>query len=82
MTQNLPTTNALIEDMQSKGLAIKRAGAEHMMVHSRDNDDEARRNKDEELKLELEFLTQLPHKMKHRLGKRLKHLQRAGLIRV
>lgn len=82
MTQNLPTTNALIEDLQSKGLAMKRGGAEHMMVHSRDKDEDKRRNKEEELKIELEFLSQLPHKMKHRLGKRLKHLQREGLIRV
>lgn len=82
MTQNIPTTNALIQDLQSQGLAMRRGGAEHMMIHPTERDEDIRRTKDEELKMEVEFLKQLPKKMKHHLVKRLKHLQRTGLIRV
>ena len=80
LTQNMPTTNELIEDLHSKGLAMRRSGAEHMMVHRDANDHD--RTKQDESKMELEFLKQLPKQTKHNLMKRLKHLERHGLIKV
>ena len=80
--QNMPTTNELIDDLHSKGLAMRRGGAEHMMVHSVDDDDVKHQTKQDELKMELEFLKQLPRKTKHRLIKRLKHLERQGTLKV
>lgn len=88
LAQSAPTTNELIEDLHSKGLAMRRGGAEHMMLHSdinnNNNDDNEKTNnkKQDELKMEIEFLKQLPRKTKHLLVKRLKHLQRHGAIKV
>jgi hypothetical protein len=84
LAQNMPTTNELIEDLHSKGLAMRRGGAEHMMVHSIDdnNDEVPHQTRQDELKMELKFLKQLPKQMKHRLVKRLKHLQRQGTLTV
>lgn len=87
LTQNLPTTHALIADLQTQGLAMKRGGAEHMMAHedfnrNHDNEDLKRKTKQEEFKQDIEFLQSLPSKMKHRLIKRLKHLERHGAIKV
>ncbi|CAF1339988.1 unnamed protein product [Rotaria socialis] len=83
LTQNMPTTNELIEDLHTKGLAMRRGGAEHMMAHrDTNNDDGHNRTKQEELKMELEFLKQLPKQMKSRLHQRLKHLQRHGALKV
>ena len=80
LVQNMPTTNELIEDLHSKGLAMRRGGAEHMMVHKDSNNDDG--IKQEDSNTELEFLKQLPKKMKHRLVKRLKHLHRHGALKV
>ena len=82
MVSDMPSTSELIEDLHSKGLAMRRGGAEHMMVHTDENDESTHRTRQEELKMELEFLTQLPKKMKHRLAKRLKHLERHGMLKV
>ena len=90
LAQNMPTTNELINDLHNKGLAMRRGGAEHMMVHAdanrRDDDDddeeESNRTKEEESRMELEFLKNLPRKTKHRLVKRLKHLERHGALKV
>jgi len=83
LAQNMPTTNELIEDLHSKGLAMRRGGAEHMMVHAdANNDDETNQAKQDELRMELEFLKQLPRKTKHLLVKRLKHLERHGALKV
>ncbi|CAF1247850.1 unnamed protein product [Rotaria sordida] len=83
LTQNMPTTNELIEDLHNKGLAMRRGGAEHMIAHSDiNNDDMTNRGKQDELKTELKFLKQLPTQMKHRLIKRLKHLEKRGAIKV
>jgi len=83
LAQNMPTTNELIEDLHSKGLAMRRGGAEHMMVHTNVNDnDEANQTKQDESRMELEFLKQLPRKTKHHLVKRLKHLERHGALKV
>jgi hypothetical protein len=85
LTQNMPTTNELIEDLHNKGLAMRRGGAEHMMVHSdtnNDDDETTNRTKQDELKMELDFLKQLPKKTKHHLIKRLKHLERHGALKV
>jgi hypothetical protein len=79
LAQNMPSTDELIEDLHSKGLAMRRGGAKHMMVHS---DEQTHRTRADELKLELEFLRQLPKKMKRGLAKRLKHLERHGLLSV
>ena len=85
--QDMPTTNELIEDLHSKGLAMRRGGAEHMMVHAdanRDDEEEdnerRNRSKQDQSKMELDFLKNLPKKTKHRLVKRLKHLERHGAI--
>ena len=78
----MPTTNELIEDLHSKGLLMRRGGAEHMMVHSDGNDESNHLTRTEECKMELDFLKQLPKKMKHRLVKRLKHLERQGALAV
>jgi hypothetical protein len=87
--QNMPTTNQLIEDLHSKGLAMRRGGAEHMMIHNdanKDDDDEDNQRttqiKQEESEMELEFLKQLPRKTRHHLVKRLKHLERHGALKV
>lgn len=87
LTQNLPTTHALIADLQTQGLAMKRGGAEHMMAHedfnrNHDNEDLKRKTKQEVFKQDIEFLQSLPSKMKHRLIKRLKHLERHGAIKA
>lgn len=83
LTQNMPTTNELIEDLHNKGLAMRRGGAEHMMVHNDlHHDQTSNQTKQEELKTELEFLRQLPRTMKHHLVKRLKHLEKHGALRV
>ena len=63
LTSNMPTTNKLIEDLHSKGLVMRRGGAEHMLAH---NDDTINQVKQDELKMEIEFLKQLPKQMKHR----------------
>ena len=39
LAQNMPTTNELIEDLHNKGLAMRRGGAEHMMVHKDSNNE-------------------------------------------
>ena len=84
----MPTTNELISDLHNKGLAMRRGGAEHMMVHAdanrRDDDDEEQtnRSKEDESRMELAFLENLPRKTKHRLVKRLKHLERHGALKV
>jgi len=78
----MPTTNQLIEDLHNKGLAMRRGGGEHMMIHKDTNDETTDRTKQEELKMELEFLKQLPKKTKHRLVKRLEHLQRFGALQI
>jgi len=86
--QAIPTTNQLIQGLRNDGLAMRRGGAEHMMRDTDqkfDNDDDeqtTRRENEEQLKMELEFLKQLPKKMKHRLVKRLKHLEKRGAIHV
>ncbi len=82
LAQNMPTTNELIEDLHNKGLAMRRGGAEHMMVHTDTNDDDDETTKHDELKMELEFLKQLPRTTRHRLVKRLKHLERHGALKV
>jgi hypothetical protein len=85
LTQNMPTTNQLIEDLHSKGLAMRRGGAGHMMVHSdanHDDDEATDRTKKDQSKMELEFLKNLPRKTKHHLVKRLKHLERQGALKV
>jgi len=85
LAQDMPTTNELIEDLHSKGLAMRRGGAEHMMVHkdaNNDDDEETHQTKQDQSKMELEFLKNLPRKMKHRLVKRLKHLERHGALKV
>ena len=79
LAQSVPTTNALIADMQTKGLAMKRGGAEHMMAHddlnrSRDHQEIQRKTKQEELKLEIVFLQFQRKQIKHQLMKLLKHL--------
>ena len=76
------TTNELIEDLHGSGLAMRRGGAEHMMIHSDVQDETTQRTKQEDLRMELEFLEQLPSKTKSSLAKRLKHLQRHGLLKV
>lgn len=82
----MPTTNSLIEDLHNKGLAMKRGGAEHMMIHNDMNtnhdEDDDHLTKQQDLKEDLIFLKSLPKKMKHRLAKRLKHLERHGAIKV
>jgi len=82
----MPTTNELIEDLHNKGYAMRRGGAEHMMVHSdtnKDDDDEVtNQTKQDECKMELEFLKQLPRQTKHLLIKRLKHLEKHGALKV
>jgi hypothetical protein len=79
----MPTTNELIENLHNKGLAMRRGGAEHMMVHTDSNNDEiTNRTQFEESKMELEFLKQLPSKTKHSLMKRLQHLERHGALKV
>lgn len=79
----MPTTNELIEDLHNKGLAMRRGGAEHMMIHSDImNNDGDNRPKQDEMKMELDFLKQLPKKMKHQLVKRLKHLEKHGALKV
>jgi hypothetical protein len=80
LAQNMPTPNELIEDLHTKGLAMRRGGAEHMMIHKDAHNDD--RTKQDELKDELQFLKQLPKQMKHRLVKRLKHLERHGALKV
>jgi len=87
--QAIPTTNELIQDLRKTGgLAMRRGGAEHMMRQGDTNDDDTNIDettqaaKEEEDRMELEFLRQLPKKMKHRLVKRLKHLERHGTIKV
>ncbi|CAF1122425.1 unnamed protein product [Rotaria sp. Silwood1] len=83
LTQNMPTTNELIEDLHTKGLAMRRGGAEHMMVHNDiNNDNMTNRTKQDELKMELKFLKQLPTSMKHCLIKRLKHLEKHGALKI
>ncbi|CAF5154885.1 unnamed protein product, partial [Rotaria sp. Silwood1] len=83
LTQNMPTTNELIEDLHTKGLAMRRGGAEHMMVHNDiNNDNMTNRTKQDELKMELKFLKQLPTSMKHCLIKRLKHLEKRGALKI
>ncbi|CAF1336632.1 unnamed protein product [Adineta steineri] len=83
LTQNMPTTNELIKDLHDKGFAMKRNGAEHMMAHRDINDNETtNRSKDDESKFELEFLKRLPKQTKRSLIKRLKHLERHGVIKV
>jgi hypothetical protein len=85
LAENMPTTNELIEDLHSKGLAMRRGGAEHMMVHrdaNNDDDETANRTKQDQSKMELEFLKNLPKATKHRLVKRLKHLERHGALKV
>lgn len=79
LSQNIPTTKALIDDLHGKGLVVRR-GADHIMIHSDDRDEDSQRYKAEEDKMQLAFLMDLPQKTKHRLMKRLKHLQRHGLI--
>ncbi|CAF1501333.1 unnamed protein product [Adineta ricciae] len=80
MTQNMRSTSDLIDDLQSKGLAMRRNGAEHMMVHQ--DIDLPTSNKSDELKMELNFLKQLPKQTKHSLYKRLKHLHKHGALKV
>ena len=87
LAQNMPTTNELINDLHSKGLAMRRGGAEHMMVHadanrSDDDDEGTHQSKAEQAKMELNFLRDLPKKTKHHLAKRLKHLQQHGALKV
>jgi len=83
LAQNMPTTNELIEDLHNKGLAMRRGGAEHMMVHKDTNVDETTKpSKHDESKMELEFLKQLPKKTKRSLIKRLKHLEMQGALKV
>lgn len=87
LAQNMPTTNELINDLHSKGLAMRRGGAEHMMVHrdanrSDDDDEETSQSKEDQAKMELNFLKDLPRKTKHHLAKRLKHLQRHGGLKI
>jgi hypothetical protein len=78
----MPTTNQLIEDLHNKGLAMRRGGAEHMMIHKDTNNETTDRTKQDELNMELEFLQQLPKQTKHRLAKRLKHLERFGALKI
>lgn len=89
LAQNMPTTNELINDLHSKGLAMRRGGAEHMIAHgnahrSDDDDDDEKegRSKKDQAQMELNFLRDLPKKTKHHLAKRLKHLQRQGALKV
>ncbi|CAF3351637.1 unnamed protein product [Rotaria sp. Silwood1] len=83
LTQNMPTTNELIEDLHNKDLAMRHADDEHMMVHNDiNNDNMTNRTKQDELKMELKFLKQLPTSMKHCLIKRLKHLEKHGALKI
>jgi len=83
LTQTMRSTSELMNDMQSKGLAMTRSGAEHMVGYQDAHDDEsAVANKSDERKLELDFLKQLPRKTKHNLLKRLKHLEKSGMLTV
>lgn len=80
----ISTINELIEDLHNKGLAMRHAADEHMMVHNYINDDDDRKNqiKQNELKIELDFIEQLLRKTKHQLHKRLEHLQKHRAIKV
>ncbi|CAF0914676.1 unnamed protein product [Rotaria sp. Silwood1] len=66
---------------------MRHADDEHMMVHNYinnddDDDDQTNQIKQDELKIELDFIEQLLRKTKYQLYKRLKHLQRHRAIKV
>ncbi|CAF4718664.1 unnamed protein product, partial [Rotaria sp. Silwood2] len=88
LLENISTTNELIEDLHNKGLAMRHADDKHMMVHNYinndddDDDDQTNQIKQDELKMELDFIEQLLGKTKYQLYKRLKHLQRYRAIKV
>ncbi|CAM4858885.1 unnamed protein product [Rotaria socialis] len=74
--ENISTSNELIENLHNKGLAMQHAADEHMMVHNHiNNDDQTNEIKQDELKMELDFIEQLLRKTKCQLYKRLQHLQ-------
>ncbi|CAF4183291.1 unnamed protein product [Rotaria magnacalcarata] len=74
--ENISTSNELIENLHNKGLAMQHAADEHMMVHNHiNNDDQTNEIKQDELKMELDFIEQLLRKTKRQLYKRLQHLQ-------
>ena len=54
------------------------------MVHSDANhdDEETKQTKEDQAKMELDFLKNLPRKTKSHLIKRLKHLQLQGALKV
>ena len=82
MAQNMPTTNALIDDLHSQGLAMRRGGAGHMIIHGDANSDDDDEKKKDQSKAELDFLRNLPKKTRHHLVKRLQHLQLQGSLKV
>ncbi|CAF0842676.1 unnamed protein product [Didymodactylos carnosus] len=82
--REIQSTNDLIQNLKNDGLLMKKCV---MMKENEttegfddDNDNERRREKLEQEKNELNFLQNLPSKMKHRLLKRLKKLERKGFF--
>jgi hypothetical protein len=85
MTQDMPTTNTLIDDLHSQGLAMRRGGAGHMIAHgdaNNDDDETTNQTKKDQSKAELDFLRNLPKKTRRHLVKRLQHLELQGALRV
>ncbi|CAF4680343.1 unnamed protein product, partial [Rotaria sp. Silwood2] len=75
LVENISTTNELIEDIHNKGLAIRHATDEHIMVHNYinnnndDDDEQTNQIEQDKLKMELDFIEKLLRKIEHQLYK-------------
>jgi len=82
--QMLQSTNELINDLKNDGLVMKKCVMtmkDHQQMENNEENEETKQEKINEHKMELEFLKTLPRKMKHRLIKRLKHLEKNGMFK-